>query len=64
MELFILGDPEPANDAEANRSTLMLVRQELKPKAEKLSQEGKSAEALTAIGESVPHMISQLLGGH
>lgn len=63
MELFILGDPEPANDAEANRSTLMLVRQELKPKAEKLSQEG-SAEALTEIGEGVPHMISQLLGGH
>lgn len=62
--MFIQPDPESANDVEANRSTLMLVRQELKSKAEKLSQEGKSAETLTEIGESVPHMVNQLLGGH
>lgn len=42
----------------------MSVRQELKPRAEKLSQEGKSSETLREIGERVPHMISQLLGGH
>lgn len=48
----MLGDPESANDAEANRSSIMSVRQELKPRAEKLSQEGKSAEILRETGES------------
>lgn len=43
---------------EANRSS-MLVRQELKSRAEKLSQEGKSAETLTEIGENVPHVCEK-----